>query len=412
MRPLHSPPDAPSPFPDHLPQADGRLSGRKLALVAGLLGAALVALVGWRLFAKEAGRAVLQPAPLPAESDVMPSSTSTGEASLKLPQSYAGWDRRPAESLPPIPEAKQIILSSAGPASEPPLVSQGPAATPPASGQAQTPEKTPPASGTRAPAAAPKEPKKPSKWLFADVKPDSGIQVPPFPLPQDEGDEPVIPSAGPAPGKGKGVGHLILKADWEIPADPTKVLYASQVINGQLAQAFNSDTPGTLRILITEQVEDRFGQGQVLIPQYAIALAVQAAKPSLNQASVDVTVTRLEFPNGAVVALNGQVGDPLGQTGMPGTVDNHWIKTIAAAGIGAVLSIGTRLPAGNQEGFAPTIGQDVSRDAAGSIAQSSGRIVQRQFEVSPTFREKAGAPVTLQFKDNISFMTKPVVITK
>ena len=68
-------------------------------------------------------------------------------------------------------------------ASEPRLVA-------PVTATQQPAQRPPPSPGTRvAPAPAPTEPlKPPSKWLFADLKQQGGVQDPPFPIPRDEDD--------------------------------------------------------------------------------------------------------------------------------------------------------------------------------------------------------------------------------
>jgi type IV secretory pathway VirB10-like protein len=47
-----------------------------------------------------------------------------------------------------------------------------------------------------------------------------------------------------------------------------------------------------------------------------------------------------------VLAWTGQAGDAQGATGLPGEVDNRWGNILASVGISALLSIGSRIPAG------------------------------------------------------------------
>jgi type IV secretion system protein VirB10 len=114
-----------------------------------------------------------------------------------------------------------------------------------------------------------------------------------------------------------------------------------------------------------------------------------------------------------VVALaKAKAGDAMGATGVPGAVNNHWGRVLAGAGITALLAIGTRVPAGNQQGFAPTIGQEVAGNAEGSLATSGQQIVQRELSVSPTITIPYGTPVTVQLTENVNFQTPGVLVRR
>jgi type IV secretion system protein VirB10 len=166
-----------------------------------------------------------------------------------------------------------------------------------------------------------------------------------------------------------------------------------------------------MRILVTEEVQDRFGQGHVLVPQYTILLGAQDGKVNFGATTLGMTLDSMEFPDGTVVALTkAQAGDALGATGVPGEVNNHWGRVLAGAGMTALLAIGTRLPAGNQQGFAPTIGQEVAGQAGGSMATSGQQIVQRELTVRPTITIKYGTPVTVQLTENVNFQTPGAMV--
>ena len=78
-------------------------------------------------------------------------------------------------------------------------------------------------------------------------------------------------------------------------------------------QSLNSDIPGTVRVKVTEAVQDRFGQGQVLLPMDTTFLGRQEGRTQYGQARVPVTITMAILPNGSAIAWkNGQAGDATG----------------------------------------------------------------------------------------------------
>jgi type IV secretion system protein VirB10 len=335
-----------------------------------------------------------------SDTPVMTAAVPPLEPTIKIPVTFAGLDRRPPAPEappPPIPRAEKLAEIT------PPAEEKRP--PPPAADKKEEPRKAPEHTGqTTAPQPAQKpEPPKRNNWLFAKVSQQGSVQEPPFPLPkeQEEG------------GQGRS-SKLFPRAQWERPDDPTRVIYRSQVLNGILQNSIDSSNPGLVRILLTEQVEDRFGQGRVLLPQYTVLLGQQDGKVVFGQKRVAIQIEAAELVDGTVLSFQKptKVGDQLGANAVPGTVDNRWGNVILSAGISALLSIGSRIPAGNQEGFAPTLGQDVSQDLSRSLNQSGQQIVKRELDVSPIITIPYGTPVTIQLGENINLMTPPTLIRK
>jgi len=109
---------------------------------------------------------------------------------------------------------------------------------------------------------------------------------------------------------------LFPKAVWEKPQDHTKVLYADQLVHGLLMHNINSDIPGTVRIKVTEDVKDRWGQGHVLIPMDTTFVGKQDGTPSYGQTLIPITVGMAILPSGAAILWDGgQVGDAGGASG-------------------------------------------------------------------------------------------------
>jgi type IV secretion system protein VirB10 len=215
------------------------------------------------------------------------------------------------------------------------------------------------------------------------------------------------------PGEAQGTGRSTLfpHAVWETPADPTKVLYADQLVHGLLMQSLNSDIPGTVRVKVTEAVQDRFGQGRVLLPIDTTFLGRQEGRTQYGQARVPVTITMAILPDGSAIAWkNGQAGDTTGGAGIPAQVDDHYDKLILGAGLSALLNIGVRAPFGSAQNFQQSLPQEFAQDTAQSLGQSAQGIVRRELHVSPTLTVKYATPVTLSFVENVSFQTKPIMV--
>jgi type IV secretory pathway VirB10-like protein len=249
--------------------------------------------------------------------------------------------------------------------------------------------------------APPKE--KPRRYLFVGAQ---HVGKSPFPTPEPEKTGSGENGTQPANQKGS----LITEAQWEKPAEVTKTWYRSQGVQGITETEVVSDIGGPVVIRVSRALEDKFLNGNVLIPQHSLIIATQAGNPQFGAARLAVNLEQVELPDGAVLSLKAKVGDAAGAQGLSGSVNNHWGRVLTGAGLSALLSIGTRVPTGNQEGFAPSIAQDASRDVSGSVARTGNQIVQRELTIAPTITIPAGTVVTIHPDENINLAHAPKVV--
>jgi type IV secretory pathway VirB10-like protein len=252
-------------------------------------------------------------------------------------------------------------------------------------------------SGSRAPTATTAKPSDdPRNWLKRVVASRGDIAAPPFPEDPKTKDQP---------------SKLFPKATWEKPKDPYKILYADQVVQGQLTQNISSDFPGTVRIKVTQAVEDRWGHGHVLVPIDTTFIGQQQGATNFGQTRLPVQITQAIFPDGTAVQWQkGQVGDAMGANGIPADVDNHYGKLLLGVGLQALLSIGVRAPFGSTQGFQQNLPQEFAQDASQGVNQAGQRIIQQQFSVKPTLSQEHGFPVTISFLENVSFQTEAILV--
>lgn len=319
---------------------------------------------------------------------------------LRLPKSYG--DMPLAEERPVFVGQEPLVTKASTngvvhPARDVPsnpFKAQEPPALPSAPPLRQPPVE--PAGGQPPKPAAPKADKpKPSTWLLANLK--ETIGEPPFPVPKDEETK---------------QGQLFPKATHEKPENPLRVIYPSQIINGLLQNDINSDHPGPVRILVAEELTDRWGQGQVLIPQYSTILGSQeTARVAYGQSRVGISLTSIELPDGSMIALkNAKAGDMGGATGLSGKVNNHYISLGVAAVLQAFLSVGSRSMAGNPRGYQPNIAQDATSDVSKSINTTGQEIIKRELDIPPTIEIRRSTPVTLQLTEPINLQADTVIV--
>lgn len=392
-----------------LPQTQRR-SGRKVGLVALALGSLLLLGLYLTLTARQRQREAPRPPAKPSAYEV--TGTPDASATLEMQKDYTKrlqWNPEP----PPPPKPVQAALPPPPVERPPPMpmfpsvmqaapllppLPPAPAPLPPVLPPVQPPQKA--VEVVQAPTPKEKEPKKPTSWMTGALH----LAKPPFEAkdaPKEKGERK----------EEKAGGSLIHQAKWERSADPARVLYRSQTIQGILLHEVNSDLPGQVRIMVTRPVQDKFGQGVTLIDQHTIMLGEQQGKTSYGVSRLDVSIVELEYPDGTLVDLTkAKLTDKSGAVGGAGKVNNHLGQLGIAAILSTVLNVGSRSIAGNQSGFAPTLEQETARDIGTSINRSGQSIVDRELKVAPTITIAAGTPVAVQLQQNLSFSKPPKIV--
>ncbi len=363
--------------------AVSRIDRKKVMIGLMIVGVPIMLIMIYKISVHSAKKKEVQAPEPPRASDIRGGLSKL----LDLPASYAGIDKTPK---PPEPVKEKKIVEPPPVIDLPPMARPAREPKPPQEGKLPPPPKV-----ARPVREVPKkqEAKEPVRWLFNQPK----IGGPPFEKPQAS-------SADQAQG-------LIKQAAWERPEDPTKVLYSDQVIYGTTLGEINSSIPGHIRIMVTRPVTDILGQGRVIVPQHSLIIAKQEGRPGFGESRLRLAVEKIRFPDGTVVEVGGQIADRSGAAGLGGKVNNHYVKIGAAAFLSAALTVGTRGAFGNTRSFQETLPQQFAREAGQDIAASGRSIIDRSLNIPPTITEEAGAQVTIQFEENISFQT-PVKIVK
>ncbi len=109
-----------------------------------------------------------------------------------------------------------------------------------------------------------------------------------------------------------------IKAGWDIPAT--------------LESEVNTDLPGEVKAVVRENVYDTASGQYLLIPQGSRLIGQYDNRVSYGQSRANVVWSRLIFPDGSNVDLDGMVGhDASGAAGFHDQVDNHFVRLVSMA---------------------------------------------------------------------------------
>jgi type IV secretion system protein TrbI len=183
-----------------------------------------------------------------------------------------------------------------------------------------------------------------------------------------------------------------IKAGWEIPA--------------ALEQNLNSDLPGDLKALIEGNVYDTATGQYLLIPQGSRLVGKYDSRVAYGQNGVQVSWSRIIFPDASSIDLNGMVGlDSHGNAGLRDKVDRHYARIVGFSALTSLFSAAFAVSQRqNQSVLAyPTPSEAASSAVAQNLSQTGSQITRRNLNVQPTIKVPVGYKFTVRVNRDILF---------
>lgn len=189
-----------------------------------------------------------------------------------------------------------------------------------------------------------------------------------------------------------------------LPAISRYELKAGNIIPGVMITGINSDLPGGIVGQVRENVYDTVTGKYLLIPQGTRVVGTYDSKVSYAQERVLIVWTRLIFPNGNSIDLEGMNGvDLSGYAGLNDKVNNHYAKLVTGVVLSTILSVGTKVSVGNNDIGQASIGQQAASGAALNISNVGEKITDKYLNVQPTIEIRPG------WKFNV-FVNKDIIL--
>jgi type IV secretion system protein VirB10 len=178
---------------------------------------------------------------------------------------------------------------------------------------------------------------------------------------------------------------------------------AGTVIPAVLLTGMNSDLPGMITAQVAQTIYDTVSGRHVLIPQGSTLIGEYDSRITYGQARVLFVWTRVRFPNGNSINLEGMPGTDLsGFAGVRDKVDNHWWKIAQGVVLGSLLGAAAQQSYGGGLSTAnPSLGQLAAAGAAQNINSAGQQIVQKDLQVQPTLIVRPGQRIAV-------FVTKDI----
>lgn len=191
----------------------------------------------------------------------------------------------------------------------------------------------------------------------------------------------------------------------QLPVSPYQVM-AGTIIPAALVTGINSDLPGQVIANVTEGVYDTATGRFLLVPQGSRLIGRYDSQVAFGQRRVLLVWTRLILPDTSSIALERLPGiDPAGYAGLEDGVDWHWDRILAGAALSSLLGVGAELAApnrnisdsssGNRLGGAARQGM---QDTVNDVGQE---ITKRNASIQPTLTIRPGFPMRVMVNKDL-----------
>jgi type IV secretion system protein TrbI len=186
----------------------------------------------------------------------------------------------------------------------------------------------------------------------------------------------------------------VIQPGWAIPA--------------LLVTAINSEVPGPITAQVSRHVYDSPGRGFLLIPQGTRLVGEYQSKVEYGQARLFVAWQLLVFPNGDELDIGAMAGaDSQGMSGLRDQADSHWQRTFGTALLMSAITAGVAIsqgpqqfsPYGQSQSFSGTLSQTLGQN----VGEAMSQLLQKNLNVSPTLRIRAGFPLNVMVSKNLIF---------
>ena len=171
-------------------------------------------------------------------------------------------------------------------------------------------------------------------------------------------------------------------------------LKAGAIIPAVLLTGVDTSRAGPVVATVSQNVYDTVSGRHLVLPQGTRLIGRHEGESAYGDRRAFLTWDRLILPNGKSLVLTGEPGvDAQGAVGVRGQVDRRLFPLLVGTLFaGAITTLGQIARDGDGEGAGGLLG-DAGDAAAIEGSQVGGRLVDRELEVRPSIRLRAGAPV-------------------
>lgn len=170
------------------------------------------------------------------------------------------------------------------------------------------------------------------------------------------------------------------------------------IIPSAMIGGINSDLPGQLVALVSQNVYDTADGRYLLIPQGSKLYGVYDSRIIYGQSRVLVAWNRIIFPDGSAITLESMPGtDAAGYSGFNDEVNNHYFRIFGNALLMSLITGGTSWAVdsvtpntGVTSNASPSLQQQMASSLAAQLGQTTAQVLSKGMNIKPTLEIRPG----------------------
>lgn len=177
--------------------------------------------------------------------------------------------------------------------------------------------------------------------------------------------------------------------------DLARIAPQGTMIPAVLETAINSDLPGSVRAVVSQDVRG-FDGSTVLIPRGSKLIGQYRSGVALGQSRAFVVWSRILTPDGVSIDVGSPATDPLGRGGLEGETDTHFFQRFGGAILLSVMSAGIEALRDGGDNTSIIIG---SPEQAGRLAE----LAPKGTDIPVTVKVMQGSPLQVFVTRDLDF---------
>ena len=183
------------------------------------------------------------------------------------------------------------------------------------------------------------------------------------------------------------------------PGNTSDVIPQGTLISGILETAIQSDLPGDLRAVVSEDIWSA-DASKLLMPKGTVLIGRYESDLSIGQRRVLVAWNTARLPDGRSIQMDASGTDALGRAGLGSHVDSHFAEKFEAAFlISAVSALGTL---GTSARITHEASETAFHDGSSTMSDALGSALDGYLSVPPTLHVDQGTPITVFVQRDLS----------
>lgn len=182
-------------------------------------------------------------------------------------------------------------------------------------------------------------------------------------------------------------------------ANPGHTIMQGTLIEAALETAINSDLPGAVAAVVTNDVWS-FDMTRVLIPRGSRIFGRYDSDVGVGQRRILIAWNRIVTTDGQSVDLAAYGTDGLGRSGLPAKVRSHFLEKFGSA---TLLSVIGAVPDFASSEASDNSGVSIIKDMGGNMQDATDSAIGDYLDIPPTLSTDQGAVVMVRVDSDLEF---------